>query len=175
MMKVRMGMAGVGRMCLKCEFSVAVSKSLDRTLGAGCLITHNSADGLKFYWTYYVLQVSRGTSSSFLGLSNSDRMSSSMVLLKAYKGKNSVTIRFMLWKGQVTCRSRRWLNGYLCNAWEPSDHSHETGELSMKDVRSCLADIGIHPSLPPAASPCWVGARFFWPAFFFSSFFFWGG
>lgn len=64
-MKVRMGMAGVGRMCLKCEFSVAVSKSLDRTLGAGCLITHNSADGLKFYWTYYVLTSFEGNIFKF--------------------------------------------------------------------------------------------------------------
>ena len=28
-----------------------------------------------------------------------------------------------------------------------------SGELPMKDVRSCLADIGIHPSLPPVGAP----------------------
>jgi len=36
----------------------------------------------------------------------------------------------------------------LLEAFRRYEHNDE-GELSMKDVRSCLADIGIHPSLPP--------------------------
>ena len=129
MMKVRMGYGwSQGECAEKCEFSVAVSKGLDRTLGsenrrflgmAGCLITHNSADGLKFHWTYYILQVSRGTSSSFLGLSNSSHVRGFARRPRYTKGKSSARIRFMLWSGQVTCRSRRYSNLFVYNAWGP--------------------------------------------------------
>eukprot|EP00434_Breviolum_minutum_P021692 symbB.v1.2.019147.t1/scaffold1555.1/size186957/1 len=41
-----------------------------------------------------------------------------------------------------------WQGQLLLEAFRRYEHNDE-GELSMKDVRSCLADIGIHPSLPP--------------------------